>query len=218
MSNKKGAEGLNEVQNKDHFQCPDCITGKRHGPPIPKKSSTRTSQLLELVHSDVCRPLEAPSIGDSRYFVTFIDDFSEWTFVYTMKKKSETFACFKKFHKLAEKQTRLKIDKVNVINRTNLPLERVKTLRTDNGGESLSNEFKRYLEEHGIKHQLTIAYTPQQTGVAERTNRAILGLVRSMLHSSHLSKEFWAEVVGETSQTLYLQQTIYKVQVLLYPF
>ncbi len=76
MSNKKVVDGLDEIQNKDYFQCPDCITEKGHRTPIPKKSSTYTSQRLELVPSDVCGPLEAPSIGGSRYFVTFIDDFS----------------------------------------------------------------------------------------------------------------------------------------------
>jgi len=150
---------------------------------------------LELVHSDVCGPLETPSLGGSRYFVTFIDDFSKWTFVYTMKKKSDTFTCFKKFHKLAERHAGSKIRKINVINRSNLPPEQLKTLRTDNGGEYLSNEFKNYLEGNGIKHELTIAYTPQQNGVAERMNRTILDLIRSMLHASHVPKEFWAEAL-----------------------
>ncbi len=79
---------------------------------------------------------------------------------------------------------------------SNLLPERLKTLRTDNGGECLSNDLKRYFEEHGIKHQLTIAYIPQQNGVAERMNRTILDLVRSMLLSSHLSKDFWAEALA----------------------
>ncbi len=113
-----------------------------------------------------------------------------------MKQKSETFSCFKKFHKLAERHKGLKIHRVNVINRTNLPPERLKTLRTDNGGEYLSNEFKSFLQEHGIRHLLTVAYTPQQNGVAVRMNRTIMDLVRSMLHSSGLSKKFWAEAVA----------------------
>ena len=196
MSTRSIVQGIDEIKNTENYQCSHCLTGKGHRSPIPKKSSSRTSHLLELVHSDVSGPLEVPSMGGSRYFVTFIDDFSKWTFVYCMKQKSETFLCFKKFHKLAERHTGLKIHSVNVINRTNLPPEQLKTLRTDNGGEYLSNEFKSYLQEHGIRHQLTVAYTPQQNGVAERMNRTIMDLVRSMLHSSGLSKEFWAEAVA----------------------
>eukprot|EP00171_Calliarthron_tuberculosum_P004987 IDg4987t1 len=48
---------------------------------------------------------------------------------------------------------------------------KLKELRTDNGGEYLSNGFRAYLADHGIKHQLTVAYTSQQNGVAERRNR-----------------------------------------------
>ncbi len=51
--------------------------------------------------------------------------------------------------------------------------EKIKVLSTDNGGEYLSNDLKKYLSDHGIQHQLTVAYTPQQNGVAERTNRAL---------------------------------------------
>ena len=97
MSNKNAARGLDNVKSADYFQCSNCMTGKGHRIPIPRKSATDTFQLLELVHSDVGRPLETSSLGGARYFVTFIEDFSKWTFVYTIKQKSETFACFKKF-------------------------------------------------------------------------------------------------------------------------
>ena len=137
MSAKKVIRGFDAVKTLGHFKCSNCLTGKGHRSPIPRKSTTQTSQFLELVHSDVSGLLEAPSLGGSRYFVTFIDNFSKWTFVYTMKNKSETFACFKKFYKLAERQTGSKINKVDVINRTRLDLKKLKTLRTDNGSEYL---------------------------------------------------------------------------------
>ncbi len=217
MSNKNMVRGLDDVRSFESFHCSDCLAGKGHRSPIPRKSKTRASKLLELVHSDVNGPLETPSLGGARYFVTFIDDFSKWTFVYTMKQKSETFTCFKKFHKLAERHTGLKIDNVNVITRSNPTPDKLKTLRTDNGGEYLSNEFRDYLAENGIQHQLTVAYTPQQNGVAERMNRTIMDLVRSMLHSSGLPKEFWGEAVATavyirnrvSSQTLPVGTTPY---------
>ncbi len=69
-------------------------------------------------------------------------------------------------------------------------------MRTDNGGEYISNQFKEYLSQHGIEHQLTIAYTPQQNGVAERMNRTLLDLIRSMLHTAKIEKRFWAEALS----------------------
>ena len=72
----------------------------------------------------------------------------------------------------------------------------LKPLRSDNGGEYLSTTFKSFLLEHGISHQLTVAYTPQQNGVAERINRTLLNMVRSMLHHKSLPKHFWAEALS----------------------
>ena len=72
---------------------------------------------------------------------------------------------------------------------------RVKALRTDRGGEFCSNEFTKFCEEKGIRRQLTTAYTPQQNGVAERKNRTILNMVRSLLNKGEVPKEFWPEAV-----------------------
>ncbi|KAH9735190.1 hypothetical protein KPL71_017659 [Citrus sinensis] len=71
----------------------------------------------------------------------------------------------------------------------------IKILRTDRGGEFNSQEFGSFCENHGIRRQLTAAYTPQQNGVCERKNRTILNMVRSLLQMSGLSKSFWPEAV-----------------------
>ncbi|KAD7477788.1 hypothetical protein E3N88_00924 [Mikania micrantha] len=66
----------------------------------------------------------------------------------------------------------------------------------DRGGEYCGNEFQKYLKEHGILHQLTTSYTPQQNGVAERKNRSLLELARSMLKNKDMPNEFWGEAVA----------------------
>ncbi|KAG8478853.1 hypothetical protein CXB51_028662 [Gossypium anomalum] len=71
----------------------------------------------------------------------------------------------------------------------------IKILRTDRGGEYTSKLFESFCKEHGIIHQLTTAYTPQQNGVAERKNRTILDMARSMVKGKHLPRTFWAEAV-----------------------
>ncbi len=115
--------------------------------------------------------------------------------MFLMKNKSDSFECFKKFHKYTEYHTGNKVQRLQIHKYTNNPT-RLKFLRTDNGGEYLSNEFRAYLAENGIHHQLTVAYTPQQNGVAERMNRTLMNLVRSMLHDKNIEKRFWAEALS----------------------
>ncbi|KAL0334640.1 UNVERIFIED_CONTAM: Copia protein [Sesamum radiatum] len=72
----------------------------------------------------------------------------------------------------------------------------IKALRTDRGGEFTSNEFKAFCELHGIRRPMTVPRTPQQNGVAERKNRTVLNMARTMLKSKEMPKEFWAEAVA----------------------
>ena len=73
---------------------------------------------------------------------------------------------------------------------------KIKTLRSDNGGEYTSTEFTSFLTKEGIKHELTIPHTPQQNGVAERLNRTLIEGVRTMLADSKLPHRFWAEALS----------------------
>ena len=123
--------------------------------------------------------MSAPSIGKARYFITFIDDKTRKTFVYFLKQKSDAFEKFKLFKNAVENKTG----------------KRVKTLRSDNGGEYTSNEFERYLEKRGIVHQKMTPYMPEQNRVAKRANQTIVEMARSMLHERQLDYEFWVEAV-----------------------
>ena len=58
--------------------------------------------------------------------------------------------------------------------------KKIKTLRTDNGGEFITKEFEAFLSKHGIRHQNTVPYTPQQNGLAERKNRTLVKMARCM--------------------------------------
>ena len=100
--------------------------------------------------------------------------------MYFKKQKSEALDKFKKFKATAEKESGIKI----------------KAVRTDRGGEYMSEEFVSYLKQCGIQAKTTAAYSPQQNGVAERLNRTIGEAARSMLLQAGLSKSFWAEAVA----------------------
>ena len=60
----------------------------------------------------------------------------------------------------------------------------------------MSNEFKSYCTKEGIEHEVIAPYTPQHNGTAERENRTILNMARSMLKTKNLPKKFWAEAVS----------------------
>lgn len=91
-----------------------------------------------------------------------------------MKVKSEVFTLFKNFKTRVELETGHKI----------------KTLRTDNGGEYTSNEFTQFLNQQGIAHQLTAPYTPQQKGVSERKNRTVMDMSRCLLYQKRMPQKF----------------------------
>jgi hypothetical protein len=90
----KGLPDLEEIEDK----CADCLTGKQHRNHIPKQAKWRASSKLELVHSDICGPINPTSNGGNRYFITFTDDLTRKTWIYFMKEKSSALELFKKFN------------------------------------------------------------------------------------------------------------------------
>src|SRR3954470_17490663 len=98
---------------------------------------------------DVWGASPVASVGGTRYFITFIDDFSRKVWIFFLKHKSEVFQKFKEWKTMVEKQKGRK----------------VKTLRSDNEGEFTFMEFKGYLAGHVIKHQLSISGRPERNGV-----------------------------------------------------
>ncbi len=181
LSDKRLVDGLklgkSDVSNIRN--CQNCAQGKQTRSPF-LESTRRSTELLEIVHSDVCGPLQTDSIGGSRYFVTFIDDKSRMVVVYFLKNKNEVLPKFQEFVALAENHTG----------------KTIKTIRSDNGGEYTSNEFERFCKTRGIIHETTVPYNPEQNGVAERMNRTLMESARSMLCQANLSPSLWAEAIN----------------------
>ncbi|KAK0580490.1 hypothetical protein LWI29_002570 [Acer saccharum] len=110
----------------------------------------RTKATLDYVHTDVWGPSKNASLGGKYYFVTFIDDFSRYVWVYTMNHKDEFLDIFLQWKKMIETQIGRKI----------------KRLISDNGGEYKSDPFMKYCQNEGIIRHFTVPGTPQQNGVA----------------------------------------------------
>ena len=71
--------------------------------------------------------------------------------------------------------------------------KKVKALRSDNGVEYISNEFKDFCSKEGIRREPIAPHNPQKHGVTERKNRMIMGAARVILHDQGLAMHLWAE-------------------------
>ena len=129
LKSKNVVNGMNVDVNKLPRCCERCALGKQHRNLFPKTSDNLTKQPLDIIHSDVCGPMNVDSIKGSKCFVTFIDDFSRYTTAYTMKNKNEVFAKLKEYIAYVENQTNFKI----------------KALHSDNGGKYISKEFNEFV-------------------------------------------------------------------------
>ena len=136
--------GLINCDVNEHDKCGLCVKSKMVKKHFP--SVERNSKLLDLIHSDLCELNGMLTRGGSRYFITFLDDCSRFTYVYLLKNIGKAFSVFKAYKAKVENQLERKI----------------KVLRSDRGGEYFSNEFNLFCEEHGIIHECTTPYTPQQ--------------------------------------------------------
>ncbi|XP_059658771.1 uncharacterized protein LOC132305108 [Cornus florida] len=108
--------------------CKSYLEGKMTKRPFTAKGH-RAKEVLELVHTVVCGPMNIRARGGYKYFITFIDDYSRYGYVYLMHRKSEAFDKFKDFQVESERQTG----------------KSLKTLRSDRGGKYLSSGFEDHL-------------------------------------------------------------------------
>ena len=145
----------------------------------------RATDLLEIIHTDVCGPMNIEARSRYHYFLTFTDDLSRYGYIYLMKHKYETFEKFKEFQSEVENHRNKKI----------------KFLRSDRRGEYLSYEFGLQLKQYEIVSLLTTPGTPQCNGVSERRNRTLLDMVRSMMSLTDLPLSFWGYALETTTFT-----------------
>lgn len=144
-----------------------------------KSTHERAKTKLEIIHSDVCGPFRERSKGGAKYFCSFIDDHTRYCVVYLLQNKNEVFGKFKEYKQMVE----------------NMCENKIKYLQTDNGKEYCNTEFDKYLRDNGIQRRLSVPYTPQQNGVAERKNRTLLDMARCMLLNSEMENNFWGEAI-----------------------
>ncbi|CAI7896464.1 unnamed protein product [Closterium sp. NIES-53] len=166
-------EELDEV-----LGCPTCMQAKFTRYPFSSSEATAKAPLDEVV-MDVVAPLKLGAAG-AEYFLTILDVYTRMTWVYVQSKKSD----------VAET---VKIDWLPMVERQQDRL--VKAIRTDRGGEFLSKEISLWLKKNGIRHSLTMPYSPAMNSIAERANRTITETGFGLLIEAGLPEYFWPDAV-----------------------
>ena len=176
---KNLATGIDITDCDVRAVCECCVEQKFARIPFPKRSKKKSKQPLELVHVDLCGPMQESTPGRFRYYLVIIDDFSRYSTVFCLRNKSDAEECLKNF-----------VREMKVI--FGGP---PKVIRSDNGGEFQNASLERFYKTEGIRQQFTTPYTPQQNGVAERKNRSLVEMAKCMMRDANLPLKFWSEAV-----------------------
>ncbi|CAI7871859.1 unnamed protein product [Closterium sp. NIES-53] len=158
--------------------CPTCMQAKFTRYPFSSSEAMAKAPLDEVV-VDVVGPLKLGAAG-AEYFLTIVDVYTRMTWVYVLSKKSD----------VAET---VKTDWLPMVERQQDRL--VKAIRTDRGGEFLSKEFSLWLKNNGIRHYLTMPYSPAMNGIADRANRTITETARGLFIEAGIPEYFWPDAV-----------------------
>jgi transposase InsO family protein len=114
---------------------------------------------------DLFGPISYISINGKNYDLVIFDDFSRFTQVFFLQDKSEAKGVVKKFIRRVQNEFDLK----------------VKNIRSNNGSEFRNTQVELFLDEEGIKHELSAPYMPQQNGIVETKNHTLIEAARTML-------------------------------------
>jgi transposase InsO family protein len=190
--------GLTNVHFEKDMICSACQAEKQVGVHNSHKNIMTTDSPLELLHMDLFGPITYKSIGESKYCLVILDDYSRFTWVFFLQEKSQTQETLKRFLRWAQNELGL----------------RIKKIRSDNGTEFKNSQIEGFLEEEGIKHEFSSPYTPQQNGVVERKNRTLLDMAMTMLDEYKTPDRFWAEAINTACYSfnrLYLHRILKKI-------
>ena len=159
----------------DKSICDICPLAKQKRLPFPLSMHTST-QVFQLIHIDIWGPFSVTSYSGHRFFLTIVDDYSRFSWLFLMKSKSETRGLLSNFLIYVHTQFNTGIQ----------------TIRTDNGQEF---NMPAFYQDHGIIHQTTCIETPEQNGRVERKHQHLLNVARSLMFQSKLPLSYWTDCI-----------------------
>nr|GEY30622.1 retrovirus-related Pol polyprotein from transposon TNT 1-94 [Tanacetum cinerariifolium] len=164
---------------KEHL-CLSCEQGKSKRASHPPKPVPNSRQRLHLLPMDLCGTMSIASINGKRYVLVIVEDYSRYMWVHFLISKDEAPEVIIKFLK-----------RITVLFQSSVII-----IRTDNGTEFKNQVLKEYFDTVGISHQMSYVRTPEQNGVVERRNRALVEAARTMLIFSRTPLFLWAEAIA----------------------
>lgn len=171
------ATGMDDAQEDGRCMCETCVKGRMTERPHTG-SIAPGCHPLDLIHTDVAGPISVTGHDQSRYWVTCLDDFTQWAEVEPLQHRSQAFSYIRNF-----------------IERNELPEKRCRRIRLDRGGENVSHEFALWAYDKGIELEYTDTEQHQANGCAEALNRILESKLHPTLLASRLSDAFWPPVV-----------------------
>ncbi|UYV80232.1 K02A2.6-like, partial [Cordylochernes scorpioides] len=182
---KSMVNGINIEKISQDGICETCIKAKQVRKPF-NSIRTKSKRPLEIIHTDVCGPLDPTTHDNKNYFLTFLDDYTHFCHVYLLQNRYEVKGYLKEFITEAENQINLNVSKI----------------RCDNSGEYVNEDIKSWCKAKGIIMDLTIPHSPQLNGKAERLNRTLMEKTRALLIDSGVEKYMWGEAVRVSAYLL----------------
>ncbi|CAN0840533.1 Retrovirus-related Pol polyprotein from transposon RE1 [Linum grandiflorum] len=167
----------NGIFDQNH-KCVHCLQAKFSQRSF-STSTTVYSEPFELVHTDLWGPSPVTSRMGFRYFVLFVDHATRFTWVYFLRQKSDLLPIAREFIQMVSTQFG----------------KQIKIIRSDPGGEFISNQLQELFKEKGILPQQSCPGVSQQNGLVERKNRHVLELTHTILFHSCVPPSFWVEAV-----------------------
>ena len=137
------------------------------------KGNIQSNRCVELFHIDLFGPIPITSLRGMKYTLVIIDDYSRYTWVVFLQSKDQTCNNLIKNIKRLQNEKSLTVMKI----------------RSDGGTKFTNRNLSSFLEESGIKHELSNARTPQQNEVAERRNGMLKEAARSMIADANVSQK-----------------------------
>lgn len=181
----EAVSGISLSKESDFF-CANCPLGKQFKFPFKKHEKDANVAPGEIIHTDLCGPMQTSSVGGARFFILFKDESSGFRNVNFLKHKSDTFDALK--NQIAHVKNQFG--------------KEVKVVRADNGTEFTDRRVKDLLAAKGIKPLFSAPYTPEQNGRVEREMRTVVECARTMLLARALPQRLWAEAVNTAVYTL----------------
>ena len=177
MKTEEHVEGM-IINDKSKSDCDICIQGKMTQS-FNRNPDKRATRPLELVHTDLSGRIEPAGREGFQYAIIFTDDYSGFLTVYFLKNKSDAARATEKY--IADVA----------------PFGEIKgmSIRSDNGGEYISDEFNDVMIKNKIYHHTSAPKSPHQNGTAERSWRTLFDMGRCLLIESRLPKNFWTYAV-----------------------